>query len=68
MAQFNVEFGTLGNATATSKMQSFGEDNTIEITWQKDWRTAVLTYTPKAPGLDESQWVRYSVSQVCSTQ
>lgn len=65
VAQFNVEFGTPGNATATSKMQVFGEDNTIEISWQKNWRTIVLTYTPGAPGLDESQWVRYSVSQVC---
>jgi len=65
VAQLNVEFGAPGNATATSKMQSFGEDNTIEIAWQKGWRSATLTYTPSAPGLDESQWVRYSVSQVC---
>lgn len=65
VAQFTVEFGAPGNATATSKMQSFGEDNTIEITWQNAWRTATLTYTPSSPGLDESQWVRYSVSQVC---
>lgn len=68
VAQFNAEFGAPGNATATSKMQSFGEDNTIEINWQKNWRTATLTYTPSTPGLEESQWIRYSVSQVCGTK
>jgi hypothetical protein len=68
VAQFNVEFGAPGSATATSKMQSFGEDNTIEITWQKDWRTAIITYTPSVPGLGESQWVRYSASQVCGAK
>lgn len=65
VAQFNVEFDMLGNAAATSKMQSFGKVNTIEITWQKDWRSVNLTYTPSTPGLDESQWVRYSVHKVC---
>lgn len=65
VAQLNAEFGQPGAATATTKMQSFGEDNTIEIHWQRTWRAATLTYTPSVPGLDESQWIRYSVSNVC---
>ena len=68
VAQFNAEFGSAGTAMATSKMQPFGEVNTIEMSWQKDYRNIVLSYTPSSPGLEESQWVRYSVSQVCGAQ
>lgn len=65
VAQFNVEFGAPGRAISATKMQSFGEVNTIEITWQSDWRTVVVAYTPSSHDLAESLWIQYSVPQLC---
>ena len=63
-AQLSKLYGQ-GELKSQSTMLDSGEINTAEVEWRQGRGIVVITFTPAAPGVGETQWVSYSITGAC---